>query len=180
MQNEEINVSLKGAGLNFDYKTSLPKAAQVIAFLSMGEELHQEKPSSVALPLSISSSNTPRAAVSPLEAVRQSGARTYPQKIATLGLFIVRRDNRETFDPKEILTLLRRMGDMPKNYTRDLQNAELLGYVTREPNNEYLLTEHGAQSVDAQFSEASSLGSGQKKKRTKKKSDGTDLDSNPS
>ncbi len=170
MENDEKNVevSLKGGGLDFSYKTSLQKAAHVIAFLSTGKEIQNNSGTVKTESVVFLGSNHQRSTGSPLDAIKQSTARTYPQKIAVLGKFLTERDNRETFDPKEILTLLRRMGDMPKNFTRDLKDAGLLGYVTEEPNNEYLLTEHGKQTVESKFQGAIAASSGVKKKSKKK------------
>lgn len=160
-EENKVMVTLKGGGLNFDYQTSLQKAAHIIAFLTSNEVTASVSTSGTALEIAPARG---AGAVSPIESVRQSGACTYPQKIATLGHFITGRDRRDTFDPKEVNTLLRRMGDMPKNFTRDLQNAELLGYITREPNGEYLITDHGIQSVLSQFNEAVGANAGRKKK----------------
>lgn len=165
-----VDVSLTGA-VNFTYKTTLQRAAQVIAFLSREDEEATVAPT-FALTGAQAPSGSGREAGSPLEAIRQSDARTYPQKIAALGEFILRRNGGETFDGKEVLALLRRMGDLPRNYHRDVRNADLLGYISIEPNGEYFLTDLARQAIKSHFSDASSASGSPKKRRTKKKVEG--------
>lgn len=165
---QQVEVTLKqGDILNFKYNTSLEKAAQVIAFLTKEGALEGRVTTMPMLPQGVASSHK-NAVGSPIEAMRQSGAQTYPQKIAALGQFLVSRDSRETFDVKEVLSLLRRMGDTPRNFTRDLRNAELLGYVTKEQNGEYILTDRAAEAVETQFLNAIPASSTVKRKKGKK------------
>lgn len=168
-EQDSVEVILQdGKTLNFKYKTSLNKAAQVIAFLTTNGSLVAS--SSSVLSGKKNSSN------SPLEAVRDSGARTFPQKIAAIGHYLVRRDERETFDPNEILTLLKRMGDTPRNFSRDIKNAELLGYISREPNGEYFLTDTAVEEIESRFENAIPAESSKKKRARKGKK--TEKDSN--
>lgn len=165
----QVEVTLRhGDTLNFTYKTSLSKAAQIIAFLSMGDTETSSHASGLPQNAMLKPARA-AAAGSAIEAIRQSGSKTYPQKIVALGRFVVQRGNQETFDSKEVLALLRRMGDLPKNFGRDLGNAELLGYITREQNGEYLITDLGNEAVDSQFADAPA-GISRKKRSSKKRS----------
>lgn len=168
-EEKRVEVILKDDNnLNFNYKTSLQKAAQIIAFLSLDENvtLSNSDVSLATIPASVSKANV--VAGSPIEMMRESNANTYPQKIAALGYFIVERDGRETFDPKEVLTLLRRMGDMPRNFNRDLRNAELVGYISKEQNGEYFLTDSAKENVANQFNAAVPASGASRKKRAKR------------
>lgn len=169
--NEEPNVDLTLSGaLNFTYKISLHQAAQIIAFVSTGEASSDQgkKPLLILPQTGPARFNAPGSAI---DAIKQSGAKTYPQKIAALGSFIINRNGTDTFDQKELSALLRRMGDTPQNFSRDLNNAELLGYVTREPNGEYFLTDKAREAIEAQFADATSIGGTSRKKRTRRKAD---------
>lgn len=171
-ENEIVELTLKGGGLDFTCKTTLPKAAQIIGFVSTEEVISARSITTEPITLP---AETKAGTIfsSPIEAVRQSGARSYPQKIAALGYFLTKRNGTETFDQKEIMVLLRRMGDAPRNFTRDLNNAELLGYVNKETNGEYFLTEIAKEEVASQFSSAIPAVNNSKKRKPRKKTDNT-------
>jgi hypothetical protein len=173
--NKEIKISLEGMGLTFKGETSFEKATKILQFISNDSDVDLRTNSqgqntvnstNIAIDGDENRSGSPNFS-SPIEAVKSSSAKTYPQKIAVLGYYLSRREKSETFDPKQIQSLLRRMGDTPALFSRDLRNAaDLHNFIVAEPNGDYLVTDAGIEAIKNQFE--TSENTTRKKPRRKK------------
>lgn len=147
---DNITVTITGEGISLTKKTNLQKAGQIISFLGV----EQNTPASAGY----DSAPAPRLLASkplqPKEIIVNSGAKTYPQKIAALAVYLRDHVGQETFSPQEIKVIFKKMGDEPKNFTRDLKGAMELQYVICvDPASElYELTDKGAEAVSDNFS----------------------------
>lgn len=147
---DNITVTITGEGISLTKKINLQKAGQIISFLGMEQNI----PASG----SYDASSTPRLLASkpvqPKEIIVNSGAKTYPQKIAALGVYLRDHVGQENFTPQEVKVIFKKMGDEPKNFTRDLKSATELQYVicVDPANEQYELTDKGAEAVSESFS----------------------------
>ena len=91
---------------------------------------------------------------SPKELIIESKAKTSAQKIAVLGRYLSEKDEAEGFLIKEVLLQLRKMGDEPGNFTRDLKTAVSLQYIYEIDNKEgkYCVSEKGKEEIQNKFS----------------------------
>ncbi len=145
-----IKIHIEGEDLLFDGETSITKAAQVIAFVR--SESQESSPSAsirpAFLPATIHNSTPPR------QLILESGAKTYAQKIAVLGKYLLARDQ-HSFSAKEIQELLKKTGEiMPQNFGRDLMTAVRLGFIFEDPDakGQYTLTDMGVEATEKGFS----------------------------
>lgn len=144
---EQVTITFTGA-MSLSRTISFRRATEIAGLLANADA----SPVSSMLPthqISVTNSNF---ASSPLEAVKKSNAKTFPQLIVTLAHYLTIRDKSDTFDPKAVQVLLGRMGNPPKNFTRDLQTAsDLLGYLMRQSKHEYIVTDKGREMVLSGF-----------------------------
>lgn len=164
-----IKITVQGENLSFSCETTVVKAAQVIAFLGSEstDEIMDKNPVLVE-PSSLLSTNRAAHNKSPRESIIESGAKTNPQKIATLANYLLQLFNNESFTTAEIRQLFDRAGEpTPKNFSRDLKEAVRLGFIyeSAEETGKYLLSDKGRDSVNAGFFEAEISS---KRKRLKK------------
>lgn len=147
---DNITVSITGEGLSLTIKTNLQKAGQIISFLGM----EQNTPASASYEPAPAPRLLASKPVQPKEIVVNSGAKTYPQKIAALAVYLRDQVGQETFTPQEIKVIFKKMGDEPKNFTRDLKSAMELQYVicVDPASEQYELTDKGAEAVSQSFS----------------------------
>ncbi len=119
-----VRITIKGDGLSLEKQTSLKKAGQIITFLGLeeGDTTTEQVPSSPkALVVSLGSS--------PKVAIHEAKAKTNAQKITVLANYLSEKDGQEGVLVKEILLQLRKIGEEPGNFTRDLGTAESLRYL---------------------------------------------------
>lgn len=115
-----INVTIEGEGLSLKKETSLQKAGQIIAFLGSEEGSIGVVPGTQPhSPTSLMTSS----ATSPNDLINEAKAKTNAQKMTVLGKYLSEKDGTDGFLIKEILLQLRKMGDEPGNFTRDLKKA---------------------------------------------------------
>jgi len=142
-KDESVTIILKGA-LSLERKISFKKATDLARLLAD----ESDTPSVAAIRPSELTHPTQKAASSALEIIKTSNAKTFPQQIAALAFYVTQRDHSDFFDPKDIKSLLRRMGNPPQNFGRDLaKGAELLGYFAKEAPGQYIITEKGKELV---------------------------------
>jgi len=147
---DNVTVTITGEGISLTKKTNLQKAGQIISFL--GTEQGTSAPTGYdSAPVSRLLAPRP---LQPKDVIVNSGAKTYPQKIAALAVYLRDQVNQKTFSPQEIKVIFKKMGDDPKNFTRDLKGAVELQYVVCvDPASElYELTDRGVEAVSENFS----------------------------
>lgn len=144
----EVTITIEGEGLSLIKKTNLQKAGQIISFLALDQDLSTRQYDNTATQQLISA---PR--LQPRDVIVQSGAKTYPQKIVALAMYLRNQLGQETFTPQEVRIIFKKMGDEPRNFTRDFKAAIDLQYVacTDSINDQYELTSKGAEALEGGF-----------------------------
>ncbi len=161
---EQVVVTLSGA-ISLTKKISYKKGAEIALFLAEDEGSLPEGNNKG----SSGRSDVPKMGSSAIEVIKASNAKTFPQQIVALACYVTERNKNELFDPKEIQLLLRRMGNPPQNFGRDLMKAaDVFGYLTKEGPGQYLVTETGKEMVANKF-EGASEGASRKRPRGKNK-----------
>src|SRR5437868_1324589 len=95
----DVTVSFTGA-VQLELKTTLSKALEAARFLAK-KEVENGLSAYPQFNDSIVETNTK--ITSPLEALRSSNSKTFPQRIAALGYYISHKNESENFDPAEVL-----------------------------------------------------------------------------
>ncbi len=135
---------------------SLQKAGQIITFLGLDETDKEPTNTSFNPNLFVADST---ASVSPQELIMDANAKTYAQKITVLVKYFTERDKQEGVLSKEILLQLRKMGEEPGNFKRDLQTAVSLQYlyVLDSKQGLYAISQKGRAAIDSKFSNEASV-----------------------
>jgi hypothetical protein len=147
----EIKVTLEGVGLSFTKEATLQQAARIISFLGHDSRVESSSEVSLDIPALI-----PKNQILPKDIIIGSKAKTYPQKITALAKYFKEHLNQYSFSPEEIRLQFKKMGDVPKNFTRDFSNTlDPLQYITcvDSESEQYELTYAGEEAVDNKFSE---------------------------
>ena len=170
-----VKVSLNGDGLSFEAETTVLQAAQIIGFL--GNETN-------TMPLNANPSlsyegaqpslGMPTKPVSPRERLIEVNAKTNPQKILTLGQYVIDRDRSENFSAADIKSLFGRAGEpIPRNLGRDIREAVRLGFIYEDESisDHFIVTGKGLEALGAGFAGDTSKGprSASSRKRTPRK-----------
>ena len=143
---ENVKITIEGEGLALTKHTTLQKAGQIISFSGYNQDgplSSGESSAGVGAPL------LPSKRMQPKEIIVSSNAKTYAQKITALAVYLQEQMSQNIFTPQELKILFKKMGDEPKNFTRDLNTALDSQYVlcvdvTAE---QYELTDKGADAV---------------------------------
>lgn len=144
-----VKITIEGDGLSFKKETSLQKAGQILAFLGSEETSASNKPlQAEALFISPASSNQ-----SPKDLLDESKAKTNSQKITVIGKYLADENGVNEFLSKEVLSQLRKLGDEPGNFKRDLGTAEDLQYIYPIPSKKgfYGITARGEGAIQDKF-----------------------------
>lgn len=175
MENE-VTVHINGQNLKYDGKTSVTKAAQVIAFLSA---------STIVNPVGQNTPNGSRVTdqpvislgslkVSPRQILIESGAKVNSEKIAAFVYYLTKSSALNTCSVQDIKSLFGKAGEpMPRNFARDLKDAVRANYVFESVSGEYELTELGSEAVGKKF--VLSNVTRQKSTKTRSKSKGLEV-----
>jgi hypothetical protein len=150
--NEDVKITIEGEGLSLVKHTTLQKAGQIISFLGYNQD--SSTPSGESESSGVGPALLPTKRLQPKDIISSSGAKTYAQKIAALAMYLKEQMGQNTFTPQELKVLFKKMGDEPKNFTRDLNSALELQYVLcLDPAAEqYELTDKGLDAVRNGFS----------------------------
>lgn len=142
---EEVKITIEGGGLSLVRFTTLHKAGQIISFLGMEQAEHQS-------PQATQFALTERKRQAK-DLIVESGAKTYPQKIVALAKYIHDQMGQETFTPQEVRSLFKKMGDEPKNFTRDLKEALERQYIVCVDSSSdlYSITDKGEEAIQGGF-----------------------------
>jgi hypothetical protein len=145
-----IKIKIEGEGLNFEAEGSIAQAGQIISFLGQS----RNETSSVYPPTNqiIAAHHVPTTAT-PREFLVRTNARTNPEKITALGVYMIDEKGNPSFSRKEIEELLRKSGEkVPKNMARDLDKAVQLAYIyPLDSTRDYDITETGRTAVESGF-----------------------------
>lgn len=147
---DTVTITIEGEGLSLTKKTNLHKAGQIISFLGFDQKLSSSVSGSPSPIPQLPGTGRTQAR----DAISNSEAKTYAQKITTIALHLRDSVGQQTFVPQEIKTILKKMGDEPRNFTRDLNSALELQYVicVDTASDQYEITDKGVAAVEAKFS----------------------------
>jgi hypothetical protein len=147
---ENVTVKIEGEGLSVTKTTTFHKAGQIISFLGLDDASapNREAPGTETLTLLL-----PAKRVQPKDVIVTSGAKTYPQKVVAIAVYLRDQLGQQQFTSQEIKTALKKMGDEPGNFGRDLRSAQDLQYIicVDEAADVYELTDKGAEEVASSF-----------------------------
>ncbi len=146
---DNITITIEGEGLSLTKKTNLQKVGQIISFLGFDQTF---SPGNAAVSATLPQISGPNRGPA-RDVISTSEAKTYAQKITALALYLRDTAGQDIFMPQEIRTLLKKMGDEPKNFTRDLNSAIELQYIVcvDATTEQYELTGKGEEAVNAKF-----------------------------
>jgi len=138
--------------LQFEDQITLAQAAHILAFL--------DRPASGAIAGTHSQvlgkalgSQQPNGMPNPRDALEASQAKTNPEKIVALALYVVQDGSKETFTIDDIKPLFRRARETPPaNMTRDLDIAVRAGWVSEsETKGEFFVTAKASGVLETGF-----------------------------
>lgn len=147
-----VIITISGDGLSYKKDINFKKAGQIITFLSLDEEQ-----GAIGSPQIISSNSG--LAVSSLrsssELINESKARTNAQKITVIGSYLQEKDGQESFLVKEVLLQLKKIGEQPANFSRDVDTAHSLQYIypIDVKQGKYGVSDKGEKAISNKFSE---------------------------
>lgn len=146
-----VTIIIQGDGLSFKKDINSQKAGQIIAFLGAAEEVAVDD-------LSLSASNTkliPETFQSPSALINESEAKTNAEKITVIGNHLQTKDGQEGFLATEVLLQLRKIGEKPGNFSRDIATAASLQYIFPVDVKEgrYGISDKGLRAIENKFSE---------------------------
>lgn len=143
----EVKITIEGEGLSLTKNTTLQKAGQIISFLGYEQGPMGVDSTPVIQPGLLSRRSQPR------DIIFSSNAKTYPQKIAALAKYLRDQLGQNTFSPQELKVLFKKMGDEPKNFTRDFNKTLELQYIfcVDSSKEQYELTDTGDGAVQEGF-----------------------------
>lgn len=143
-----VKITIEGDGLSLNKQTTLQKAGQIISFLGLEEGVFN--PGSASLAPKILSNPS---ISSPKDAISDSKAKTNAQKITVLVNFLSETNGEEGVLVKEILLQLRKIGEQPANFNRDLGTAESLQYLypLDAKKKIYGITDRGKGAIASNF-----------------------------
>lgn len=148
----EVEIKISGSGLQFESKVSLFQATQIMAFVSRADQANGAQDGEIMAGIPADRTVEPRTLVghtldvqtvyeSPYAAIAQTKAKTNPQKIVALALYLgATSTNQQVFTIDEILGGFKKAGEStPKNINRDFREAVSAGYVFQEEKGVYRL-----------------------------------------
>lgn len=151
-----VTITIQGDGLSFKKDINSQRAGQIITFLGADEEsaIMDLKQTDPTFPKLIS-----KPLRSPSELINESKAKTNAQKITVIGNYLQEKDGQESFLVKEVLFQLRKIGERPGNFSRDIGTAESLQYIYPVDVKEgtYGISDRGVEAIGNKFSETSRL-----------------------
>jgi hypothetical protein len=146
----EIKIIIEGEGLSLTKYTTLQKAGQIISFLGVEQVQNVNLGSKPALsPLLAGVQLQPR------DVITNSKAKTYPQKITAVAKYMRDQLGQNTFSSLDVKNLFKKLGDEPRNFSRDLKDTLDLQYIVciDASADQYELTDRGLDAVENYFSE---------------------------
>jgi hypothetical protein len=154
-EDKAVNISMSGK-LTYSDSITLSQAAQIIAFIDSAAAIPANPSLTSSRPATLieATSMTHGTAANPREALDASGAKTNPEKIVALALYVAQEDGaKDTFTVEDIKPLFRRAREStPRNFTRDLDVAIRAGWIAEaEGKGEYYVTDKAIGVLDSTF-----------------------------
>lgn len=140
-----VHVVIEGRGFSLDTKVS-----ETIARRLMVVALTDSDAPTSGLAMQSSQRPTTGAMLSPREFLDQSNARSFPEKIVSVGQYAKAQGGVPVFGRKILLELLERAGEkVPRNIPRDIQKTVKEGWIEEKPGarNLYYVTAKGEAAV---------------------------------
>jgi hypothetical protein len=119
-----VTITINGDGLALSREISLQKAGQIITFIGTDENLVSANSTSEDKIIS-----GPSTMLSPRDAIIDADAKTNAQKITVITSYLTSKEQVESVNIKTVLVELRKMGEEPGNFNRDVRAAESLQYI---------------------------------------------------
>lgn len=147
-----VTINISGEGLSLEREISILQAGQIISYLGSqqsGSQVYEAQSSGPAALLS-GQVDTPK------KLIDNSGAKTFPEKIAVIGKYIQDRDGSEQFQLSDIRAVFTKLGTQPGNFSRDLQEASSVLryiYLKNKKDGTYGLTDLGLEAIEKGFPE---------------------------
>lgn len=144
---KNVKITIEGEGLSLTKNTTLQKAGQIISFLGYDQDnqIFSKESSSNGVGPALLPTNR----LQPKEIIINSNAKTYAQKIVALAVYFKQQMEQSVFTPQELKVLFKKMGDEPKNFTRDLKTALESQYIhcVDQISEQYELTNKGEDAL---------------------------------
>jgi hypothetical protein len=171
MNDEDAPIKLSLSGkLNFEENITLSQAAQIVSFVdsSTGKTLATKTPGVALQQLGFPGAKSISATSNPREAIEISGAKTNPQRIVALAVYVIQDGDKETFTLDDIKPLFRRARHpLPKNITRDLDTAIKAGWIVESKiKGEFQVSDQAFRLLQSGFSSTKSTRTGNSKSKT--------------
>lgn len=156
-QEKAVKITLTGKVSYTDHITVI-QAAQILAMIENEESQQQISsgggtvpPGAGRRPL-IGGATVNSAVQNPRAALDKSGAKTNPERIVALALYLHDADGLETVKPDDIKSLFKRAREAtPKNFSRDLGEAVRAGWLDGDDAEGYYVTQKAQGVLDSGF-----------------------------
>jgi hypothetical protein len=161
---ESYSLRLEGRGISVSRDVG-QDAARAILDIIMGGEV-RGRTGTLASEPNDSSEERGRPPLSLREFLENSGAKRNPDKIATIGRYIISYEGKQVFGRDEVKGRFREIGEpLPSNFSRDFAWALRSGLIAEDPGNRglYYVTNKGIEAIDGKFSSDIVKKTGQKK-----------------
>lgn len=150
-----LEITITGDGLNLKREVNMHQAGQIISFLSIsggspgsGEPEGETSRHLVEGSLILSQGNS-----NPSDEIDASNASTYAEKIVVIGNFLIKRNGSQTFSIEEVKTELKKLGEFPSKFSRELKNAIDLQYIYGSKKDGYEVTVTGQKAISGKFTD---------------------------
>ncbi|MDD5110620.1 MAG: hypothetical protein PHI63_05425 [Patescibacteria group bacterium] len=166
---EQVTISLDGAGLTFKSKISPLTATNVIKLCVATEQANKGLPAPAADHQEFLGEST---RISLGEYVNKYQPTTYPQKILAIASYLKEIKHQESFSPDDVRPLFRTIGEVPpQNFGRDFRLAVSNSWVASEDNNPnaFYITSLGLSALRSNFAGPTII-----KRKNRKRSKGSD------
>lgn len=147
-----VTITIDGEGLSLKRETNLQKAGQIISFLGLDDSIPTAGTNTdqILTPIPMLGATSTS---SLKDLITESKAKTNAQKITVVGSYSSDKDGQEGFLIKDVQFHLKKMGETPGNFTRDLKSATALKYVVEINSKEgrYMVTDRGKEAIQDRF-----------------------------
>lgn len=143
-----VKITINGEGLTLERDINMQQAGQIITFLSTEKNNNQNINYQIVSDPVLELPSKPK--LSPNALIIDSDAKTFAEKITVLGRYISTDTGQEYFSMEEIKLILKKLGDFPKKFSREVKRAIDLGYIYQEDGG-YVVTTRGIEAIDSKF-----------------------------
>jgi hypothetical protein len=147
-----ININIDGDGLSYTREIDFAQAGRIIAFIGSNSQFGSQL-------------QVVEDGIEPIAPIRKTGsfnlkdlleksnAKTYSERITCIGKYIQDLNITDSFYLNDVRDQLKRLGEMPAYFSRDVRSAEDQQYVYCRNRNEeqYEVTMKGVKAVESGF-----------------------------